>query len=581
MNRLLRRQLRRLFEAADEAALEQRLAAMAGPGASPADAALTRFIAAVADSYDQYQRDLELRTRSLELSSDELCAANDRLRGQADHLYEIIGKLRATANRLLAAQGRPALGAGDGDLEKLVALTGDLVQEREAAQIARTRALHALGQQKFALDQHAIVSITDVAGRISYANDKFCAISGYTRAELLGRFHSIVKSGVHTDLFYSNMWQTLTQGDVWVGELCNRAKDGRFFWLASTIVPFMDAAGRPEQYICICTDLTERKLLEQNLQEAKIAAENANRAKSEFLANMSHEIRTPMNGVMGMVGLALAQNPAAEMRDYLETANASAQALLAVINDILDFSKIEAGKLNLERVTFATRREIEHMLRPFEQQAAERGLLLVSQIAPEVPAYLSGDPVRLRQVITNLIGNAIKFTHQGSVALRLELAEAAGAQCWLRCSVEDTGIGIAADKLGHIFDAFAQADSSTTRRYGGTGLGLAISRQLVKLMGGDLVVHSTLGRGSTFSFTVCLGRAMPPAAPAEPPAAAAPVARLRILLAEDHPVNQKFALAVLGKWGHSVVVADTGRAAVDLYAREPFDIVLMDVHMPE
>ncbi|MBL8470843.1 MAG: response regulator [Rhodocyclaceae bacterium] len=582
MNRLLRRQLRRLFEAAGEAEMEQRLAALAAPGASSADAALARFVTAVADSYDQYERDLDLRTRSLVLSSDELCAANDRLRGQTQHLYAIIAELRATANRMLEAQGRPPLGEGDADLKNLVALTGELVHEREAAQIARTRALHALGQQKFALDQHAIVSITDVAGRISYANDKFCAISGYTRGELMGRSHAIVKSGQHPDLFFASMWQTLAQGDVWSGELCNRAKDGRLFWVASTIVPFMDAAGRPEQYISICTDLTDRKLLEENLQEAKNAAESASRAKSEFLANMSHEIRTPMNGIMGMIGLALAGNIPPEQHDYLETANASAQALLAVINDILDFSKIEAGKLNLECVPFAPRRELEHMLRPFEQQARERGLRLHCQVAPAVPAQLSGDPIRLRQIVTNLVGNALKFTSAGSVAVRVDVAASGEAEfCLLAVAVTDTGIGIAEQHQARIFDAFAQADNSTTRRYGGTGLGLAISSQLARLMGGDLKVQSALGQGSTFSFTARLRHATQPAPQAVAPATPAPAAGLRILLAEDHPVNQKFALALLGKWGHSVELAENGRIAVDLYARERFDIVLLDLHMPE
>lgn len=316
----------------------------------------------------------------------------------------------------------------------------------------------------------------------------------------------------------------------------------------------------------------------------KARAEQASEIKSQFVANMSHEVRTPMNGILGMTELLLRTPLTPEQREYLETIRSSGESLLTLLNNVLDLSKIEAGRLELDPVSFSPRDCVQEAVRTLEARAREKDLTISSWIAPEIEETYRGDPFRVRQVLLNLLGNAIKFTESGRIDVRLEMAAADGDTAMLQFSVADTGLGIAQDKQETIFEAFEQADKSTTRKYGGTGLGLAICSRLVRIMGGRIWVESEPGRGSIFYFTVRVkreGSGVEPEPLPETTNAGGIGPRLRILLAEDNAVNIKLATRMLEKWGHSVTTAANGKEAVERFRTERFDLILMDVQMPE
>ena len=457
----------------------------------------------------------------------------------------------------------------------------EIVKEQIAEISTRARELDF---QKLALDEHAIVSITDVKGNITYANDKFCEISGYSREELLGQNHRILNSGEHPQEMFVELWRTIASGKTWFGEIKNKTKNGGYYWVNATIVPFLDDLGHPFQYVAIRTDITAEKHKEVALREATEKAETANVAKSEFLASMSHEIRTPMAGVLGIADMLLDGELSEEQRKSILQIKGAGQSLVVILNDILDLSKIQAGKLEIEIIDFDLHSLISDSLELLYPRASEKNIALGSKIGPDLPAGLNGDPTRIRQVLVNLLGNAVKFTEQGSVTLSADVVERHGDDVIIRFEIIDTGIGIAEDRRDRLFQDFSQLDASTARKYEGTGLGLAISKRLVELMGGEIGVDSVDGEGSTFWFTVkgvvakienkrskertreVKFRAVRP---------------LRILLAEDNDLNQMIITAVLNKFDHAVTTVDDGRAAVEAVRNNDFDIVLMDVRMPE
>ena len=474
----------------------------------------------------------------------------------------------------------------------------ELMHEREVSR-------RALDNQKFALDQHAIVSITDLAGSITYANDRFCDITGYTREELLGRNHRIINSGRQPASFFENLWKVIGAGQVWHGEICNRNRAGELYWVSATIAPLLDEKGRPEQYIAIRTEITERVRAEraleevnQNLEntiqrrtealeEATLAASLANRAKSDFLSNMSHEMRTPMNSILGMSYLALRASPSPKVRDYLSSIHDSGKYLLELISGILDFSKIESGKLEVENVDLLLPAIYADVVRLMEEPAREKGLELRVELDERLQGPFKGDPLRIRQILLNYASNAVKFSSKGVVRLigRAGAEGPDGVEVVLQ--VADEGIGMTPEQAAQLFQPFHQADASTTRQFGGTGLGLAICRELAKLMGGQVGVDSQAGAGSTFWCRLRLPNGqMPAAMPRESDLGAlderwGPLLRdVRVLVVDDNVVNQAVARELLQATGARVEVAGDGQQALDVLQTLEVDCVLMDMQMP-
>lgn len=431
------------------------------------------------------------------------------------------------------------------------------------------------------------IVITDTEGRIEYVNPKFVETTGYSVEEAVGQNPKVLKSGAHPPAFYNVLWDTILDGRVWHGEFCNRRRNGELYWEAAAIAPVRNVHGEITHFVAIKEDITGRKYLEVELRNAKDAAEAANLAKGEFLATMSHEIRTPMNSIIGMTDLAIEMASSDTQAGYLSMVKQSSELLLTIINDILDFSKIEAGKIELEAVDFRIEDIVMNSIEMFSLQAAQKGLKIGYSIASGVPQAVKGDPIRLRQILINLLSNAMKFTENGEIHVEVTMAnEETASPVSLLFSVRDTGIGIPENKKERIFQSFVQADSSTTRKYGGTGLGLTICLKLVELMGGKIQMESRPGKGSKFFFTAGfghgdLGTALKGEEESSLILPAAIVKPLNILLVEDNLFNQLLAVKLIEKQRHAVTVANNGREALDVLERQKFDLVLMDVQMPE
>lgn len=430
------------------------------------------------------------------------------------------------------------------------------------------------------------VVLSDADGRIVWVNEAFTRITGYTTEEAVGRTPGALLNGPDTDpRTVAALADSTALGVPFRCEIQNRTKDGSQVWIETNQVPVLDEHGAVEMTVAIDRDVTQAKRHERELEQARQAAEEGARAKAEFLATMSHEIRTPMNGVIGMADLLLESQLTEDQRLYGDTIRSSALALLAVINDVLDLSKLDARKMVLDPVEFDLCACLQDTIRLLHAQARDKGLELNMIIEGDVPEHVRGDDGRLRQILINLIGNALKFTQQGGVTVRAR-GKRRGDVVFLEVDVEDTGIGIPEDKLELIFERFSQADASTTRQFGGTGLGLTISRLLTEAMGGDIRVTSEPGAGSCFSVSLVFpvvagseaGRRRRQQMP--DPERLALLAGRNVLAAEDNQVNRVLIRKYLRNLGLQLDFAHDGLEAVEKALKDRPDIVLMDMSMP-
>jgi PAS domain S-box-containing protein len=596
------RQVRRAFGVTSEKELLGLLVSITQRGDKALSDGIAELLESTQRNYEQYDRDLQVRTRMLDISSEELLSANAQLREEAARQREVLRSLQASVQRLTsdaaaASEAVPMAPDADSDLLGLTHALEQLVQQREAARELTEQILDQLPIPEFLKDRE---------GHFVRFNRQFQEFYQMSREQLLG---------ARIEDFTPPAWSAITRQEdelAWRTGLMVSSERR-----VTQIDPPIDlvvnrvviTSGGESYLLGFSIDVSEQRAARDAMQRAVESAQAASRAKSEFLANMSHEIRTPMNGIIGMTELVLESSLQPEQRDDISLVKASADALLTIVNDILDFSKIEAGKLDLEEVPFDLRTLVRDTMRSMALRAQQKGLLLRCDVPPHLPRSMKGDPGRLRQVLLNLLGNAIKFTEQGSVTLSLSHGAESDDVCEIGFAVSDTGIGIPLEKQGLIFEAFSQVDGSTTRQYGGTGLGLTICRRLVILMQGDITLTSEPGKGSTFRFSVPLRHAATPlpvadeqaeleldldpgvvVAPAAVPVlapAAAPAENadaggsgLRILLAEDNPVNQRLALRLLEKMGHRITLVDNGLDALERAMQGGHDLVLMDVQMP-
>ncbi len=422
---------------------------------------------------------------------------------------------------------------------------------------------------------------TDPAGIITDVNKQMEALTGCTRDELIGA--PFKDCFTDPDRAEAAIKRVLNEKSVTDYELTARARDGKQTVVSYNATTFYDRNRTLQGVFAAARDVTERKRFEQELQLAKAAAESASRTKSDFLASMGHEIRTPMNAIMGIADLLAKTSLTPEQDKYVQIFRRSGDNLLNLINDILDLSKVEAAQLDLEQTGFSLGDHLEKVIEMVLPRAQEKSLVLLCEIAPSVSNDLVGDPTRLRQVLLNLLGNAIKFTETGRVTLIVEPDQDCAVPTALRFTVTDSGIGIASDKLATVFERFAQADSSTTRRFGGSGLGLTISKRLVELMGGRIWATSEIGKGSIFGFAVPFEVWALANRPVGAPIGIdsdAPLQPLRILMAEDSPDNCTIALAYLEDTPYQIDVAETGLIACEMFKAGHYDLVLMDRQMP-
>jgi len=426
-----------------------------------------------------------------------------------------------------------------------------------------------------AVNQSAIVSKTDTSGIITYVNERFCEVTGYTAQELIGKTHSMLRDPESDDAFYKNMWQTISSKNIFHETFKNIKKDKEEFYVDMTIVPLLDNNGAISEYIAIRHEVTE-------IVDAKNKAIEAKKAKEEFLSNMSHEIRTPINAILGFIKILQDNTSNEQNMSYIKIIDSSSKLLLHIINDILDLSKIESDKLTIDIHPFNPIKEIEEVVKVFSIMAQEKSINLLINTDNEIPICLDGDIIRIKQIVFNFLSNALKFTNKNK-SIFVNLKYDYNKTIW-SISVKDEGIGISKEAQNKIFNAFEQADNSTTREYGGTGLGLTISVKLSKLMGGNISLDSIEGKGSIFTL------ALPLKIHEKEHETISLISKDKdlndkeykgnILIAEDNHTNQMLIKLLLDGYGISYTIANDGLEATSLFKKSSFDMVLMDENMP-
>ncbi|WP_341019376.1 PAS domain-containing hybrid sensor histidine kinase/response regulator [Brevundimonas diminuta] len=430
-----------------------------------------------------------------------------------------------------------------------------------------------------ALDEAAIVAITDRAGRILYCNDKFEAVSGYSREELIGQTHRVVNSGVHPRDYFRDLYRTIAGGEVWRGTIQNRTKSGEPYWVDTTIVPNLGSDGRPETYTAIRFEVSDHVRALKALELAQAEARQAAEVRDRFFANISHEVRTPLNAVLGLASALAHTALTPRQTEMLKLITGAGDALRRVLDDMLDLSKMQAGQFSLSLTPFDLRTDIETVVEMRRAVAEDKGLALDVAFAPSAQGQVIGDGVRITQIVSNLVSNAVKFTAEGRVSVRVDVRDDEG----LVIEVEDTGMGFDAEAAQRLFKPFVQADDAISRQYGGTGLGLSICKSLAELMGGRITAESAPGEGSLFRVVLPVERvaaAEAASTPTEETASPEEATRLRILAVEDNPANQMVVRCLLEPLGFEIVTADNGLEGVRRFQQEHFDMVLMDMQMP-
>ncbi|MEO8126687.1 MAG: PAS domain S-box protein [Bryobacteraceae bacterium] len=499
--------------------------------------------------------------------------------------------------RQIVATGVPRFSA-TGEFEGYIGSATDVTTLKQTGE-----RLHLL--ESVVVNATEAVMITDAdleepGPRILYVNESFTRMTGYSLDEVRGKSPRMLQGALTDKSQLTLLRSALNCVTPIQVELLNYRKDGTSFWNEMDVVPVADANGAFTHCVALQRDVTERKRIANDIQRyarelkeknqallsAVAAARESTELKSRFLANMSHEIRTPMNGIVGMIALLLTTRLTTEQHEYAEAVQLSASSLLVLINDILDLSRIEAGRLELDCLPYNWKTMAEEAVSLLALMARTKGLILSCDVSPEIPPAVLGDPVRIRQVITNLVGNAVKFTEQGEVRVAVKRVQQNSGLNSICVEVTDTGIGIPKTQCAQLFQRFSQTDNSSTRKHGGSGLGLAISRQLVELMGGEIGVRTEAGQGSTFWFTLPVRIAPRQPAPESQIVLASPAKpcdahQIRILVAEDNAINQRIALRILEKMGFAAEAVSTGRLALEAVQRDHYDVVLMDVQMPE